>query len=135
MRRRGVVLLIVLATVLVTTILAGVILRTISNQSRLTQHQVTRIKAYYVSKAMMNYTLEMLRLGTWAADPVGAGGANRYACHRACIDTGVAVFSPAYNIPTDTDIPYKVQVTIGPRNTALGNTATNIQIKTQFPSD
>ncbi|MBN2830736.1 MAG: hypothetical protein JXL82_00440, partial [Candidatus Omnitrophica bacterium] len=84
-KRRGVVLFVVLATILLVIILSGVILRIISSQSRLTHHKVSRIKAYYAGRGMINYAFEMLRTGTWVPNP--AGGARKYACHRPpCID-------------------------------------------------
>ncbi|MDD4954382.1 MAG: hypothetical protein PHG40_05715 [Candidatus Omnitrophica bacterium] len=108
--RKGVILLIVLATLLVVIILAGVILSIVTNQTRLTTHQVGRIKAYYAGKGMMNYTLDMLRKGTWAAHATD----KRYACHGDC--TALGVPSPTYTIPADTDIPYNILVTIYPLN-------------------
>ena len=124
--KKGAILFIVLAVILVVVILSGVILSIISSQSRLTHHQVSRIKAYYASRGVMNYALEMLRTNAWVAN--ASGGANKYACHRGCIDS----VAQSYNITTDADIPYKIQVTIHPNNNALGNTVTQIDIKTQY---
>jgi Tfp pilus assembly protein PilX len=124
--KKGVILFVVLAIVLIVVILSGVILNIILNQSRITHHQVSRIQAYYASKGMMNYALEMVRTGVWV--PNASGGANKYACHRNCID----VATSDYTITTDDDIPYDVQVTIWPKNDALGSTVTQLDIKTQF---
>jgi len=55
--------MVVLATLSVVVILANVVLSIISSQSRLTQHQVGRIQAYYAALAGMNYAYEMLRRG------------------------------------------------------------------------
>ncbi|MDD2679841.1 MAG: hypothetical protein PHO03_03445 [Candidatus Omnitrophica bacterium] len=132
---KGVVLLIVLATLLVVIILAGVILNLISNQTRLTTHQVSRIRAYYATKGIMNYTLDMLRQGTWVPHATD----KRYACHRDC--TGLGVAEPTYTIPIDTDIPYNILVTIYPLNTlyadniaytALNGKVTQLDIKTDY---
>ena len=122
--KKGAILFIVLAVIILVVILSGVILSIISSQSRLTHHQVSRIKAYYAGKGMMNYTLEKLRTGVWAPH----SSQNRYACHRGCIDS----VTPTYTIPTDADIPYKVQVTIRRLNGALSNTVTQLEIKTQY---
>ena len=132
--RKGVVLLIVLATILVVTILAGVILGLVSNQFRLTTHQVNRIKAYYAARGMMNYALDMLRQGTWSSDDSG-DGTRRYACHGNC--TGLGGTPPyTYTIPTDSDIPYNILVTIFPRdaaeNTLLMGNVTQVNIKTDY---
>ncbi|PIP19345.1 MAG: hypothetical protein COT38_01730 [Candidatus Omnitrophica bacterium CG08_land_8_20_14_0_20_41_16] len=121
--KRGFILFIVLSTVLIVAMLAGVILSMISSQSRLTNHQVSRIKAYYAGKGMMNYTLEMLRGGTWTLPSSGV----YYACHRGCIDS----VTESYDIPDDSDIPYKVQVTIYPANSGIPNTA-RLEIKTEY---
>jgi len=127
--KKGVVLLLVVATILVFVVLSGAILATISNQSRLTHHQVSRIKAYYAGKGIMNYAQDMLRRGTalggWAVD-----ASYRYACHRNCSAWGVS--SPNYVIPVDSDIPYNILVTIYPLNQALGNTVTRLDIKTDY---
>jgi Tfp pilus assembly protein PilX len=122
--KKGAILFIVLAVIILVVILSGVILSIVSSQSRLTHHQVSRIKAYYAGKGMMNYALEKLRIGEWAPH----SSQTRYACHRGCIDAP----SITYPIPTDNDIPYKVQVAIRPLNRALGNTVTQLEIKTQY---
>mgnify|MGYP001767600384 CR=1 FL=1 len=68
MNKRGVALYLVLAVLLMVVILANIILSLVSSQSRLTQHKVKRIQAYYAAQAGVNYALEMLRLNTpgWA---------------------------------------------------------------------
>jgi len=123
---KGVILFIVLATVMIVIVLAGVILSIISSQSRLTHHQVSRIKAYYAGKGIMNYALEKLRTGDWVPNP--SPGANKYACHRGCVDS----VTQDYAIPVDADIPYKIQVTIYPKNKALSDTVTQLDIKTSY---
>lgn len=125
--KKGAILFIVLAVILVVVILSGVILSIVSSQSRLTHHQVSRIKAYYASKGVMNYALEMLRTGVWKP-----GASKKYACHKGCIDSVTA----SYIIPDDTDIPYRIQVTIWPNkkanNPLLDTLVTQIDIKTQY---
>lgn len=94
--KKGVVLLIVLATVLVTTVLAGVILSIISNQYNLTHHQVSRIQAYYADLAGMNLAFEKLRTGNWTTGTYSL-------CKSGCtVD--------------DNDIPFRVNITISPPN-------------------
>lgn len=117
--QKGVVLLIVLATVLIVVLLAGIVLNITSSQSRLTHHQVSRIRAYYAGKGMMNYVLEKMR-----TDPNWAPGAeNKYACYRGCVDSVTA--DPLLLMPSlDADIPYKIQVTIKPSG--------QIDIKTDY---
>jgi len=133
--QKGVVLLIVLGTVLVVTVLASAVLAVVNNQTRLTHHQVSRIKAYYASLGIMNLALENLRKsvsgGGWDPHPTNY----RYACFPSlgCID-GV---TRDYDLPDDPDIPYKVQVKIYPQGTVaagspIGSGVTQIEIKTDY---
>lgn len=129
--KKGVILFIVLATVLIVVILAGVILSLISSQSRLTNHQVSRIKAYYAAKGIMNYVLEKLRVGDGGWVPPASAGGRIFACHGGsggCIDN----CAPVLEIPYDEDLPDKIQVTIYGKNAALNNTVTRIDIKVQY---
>jgi len=124
MSKKGVVLLIVLGTVLVVVFLATAILTIISSHSRLTNHQVSRIKAYYAGKGMMNYVLDKMRTDSaWQPDATN----NKYACYRGCIDSGVTRTAGLDMPVDDADIPYKVQVTIYPA-TSNGK----IDIKTDY---
>lgn len=120
--KKGAALLLVLATILIVTILANVALNFVLNQSRLSTHQVHRIQAYYAAIAGMNLTIEMLRTNTWSADP----GVTKYACINGCVDS----VTPNYSV-ADTDIPFNVQITIGPREAALNRT-TALTITTDF---
>ncbi len=73
----------------------------------------------------------MLRKGAWVA-----GAANKYACMGNCSSLGVP--SPDYSIPSDTDMPYNILVTIHPLNQAdnaqLNGKTTQLDIKTQYTS-
>ena len=66
-------LFIVLGVIMVLALLSTVIMRVVSNQSRLTHHQVSRIQAMYAAKAGVLYALDKLRRND---DPtcVAAGG-------------------------------------------------------------
>ncbi|HTZ10932.1 MAG TPA: hypothetical protein VMD04_00935 [Candidatus Margulisiibacteriota bacterium] len=68
--KKGVILFIVLATVMVTVVLAGVILNIISSQYKLTHHQVSRIQAYYACLAGINIAKEDLRTQSGAFQPI-----------------------------------------------------------------
>lgn len=108
---KGVVLIIVMGTVLVISVLTTALLAIINNQARLTQHQVSRIKAYYAAVGIMNYAQEQLRKGVvWVPNPDGI--TSKYACFTAkgCIDS----VTNDYPIADDADIPYKIQVKIYP---------------------
>ncbi len=100
----GVVLLLVLSVILVIVILSGVVLAAITSQSRLTQHQINRIKAYYAGKGIMNYALNQLRKGLWVPGTYCLGNCS-----------GLGVFSPTGTIPPEPDFPsYNILVTISP---------------------
>ncbi len=59
--KKGVILFIVIGVIMVVAMLSIVILRIISNQSRLTHHQLSRIQAQYAAKAGVLYALDKLR--------------------------------------------------------------------------
>jgi len=63
LNNKGVVLIIVLATLFVVVLLANIILGLMSSQSRLTHHQVSRIQAYYADWGGVNYAYDKLRKG------------------------------------------------------------------------
>lgn len=136
--QKAVILFIVLATILVVVLLSGAVLGIISNQSKLTQHKINRIKAFYAAKGMMNYAQAKLRAGSWSAPASGSGIIN-YACHRDCVPGGgiPAGYSGSSlgNITADPYIPYSIQVNIYPKNSSLNNTVTRVDIKVLYPSD
>lgn len=99
--KRGVVLFIVLATLMIVIVLANVILNIMSSQSRLTHHQVSRIQSYYAAQAGMNLALERLRTGNWIEGSYCLG-----PTQASC--SGF----PAANTVVDSDIPYPVNITI-----------------------
>lgn len=125
-------MLIVLGTLLMVIVLANIILGLISSQSRLTHHQVSRIKSSYLAQGMLNYANEMLRKGSWAANPA-SNATIKYACIDVdndtlrdtddCIDTII----PDYLIGYDQDIPYKVQIAINPKNATTNISTLNIE--------
>jgi Tfp pilus assembly protein PilX len=98
--RRGVALFIVLGTILVVVILANVVLSIILSHSRLTHHQIGRIRAHYAGLAGMNYALEQLRTGTWSPP-------NNY-----CIGNSTAGHCGGSPDVNDPDMPYEVRINI-----------------------
>ena len=54
-----------MAVIMTVVILANIALALITNQSRLTHHQASRIQAFYAAQAGNNYAWEMLRTGAW----------------------------------------------------------------------
>jgi len=69
-KQKGIVLVLVLATILIVVLLGIAVLNIISSQSRLTHHQLSRIQAYYANRAAINYAIERLRIG----GPPAVGG-------------------------------------------------------------
>ena len=67
--KRGVLLFIVLATIIVVAILSTIMLRIMLSQSRLTHHQVSRIQAQYAAKAGMVMAQSLLYSNTWTYSP------------------------------------------------------------------
>jgi len=65
LNKKGVVFFTVLITLLIVVTLAGVVVRTILNNARLTNHQISRAQAYYAGMAGINYASQMIRAGSW----------------------------------------------------------------------
>jgi len=68
---------------MVVSVLATVMLRIISHQSRLTHHQVSRIQAQYAAKAALVYTLDKLRRNDDASWPA-TGQYTKRMCRSGC---------------------------------------------------
>jgi len=87
LNNNGVALFLVLGTMLIVIVLAGIILSIISSQSRLTHHQVSRIQAYYAAQSGMVYAFDQLRRGTpgWSA-----------------------TVASTHNLPTDSALPKSI---------------------------
>jgi hypothetical protein len=88
---RSVAIFFVVVTIVVVLILATFILSTMTNQSRLTHHQISRIQAFYACKAGINYAVDKLRLGS------ATGGWNTSSCP-----------SPGGCTYSDTDFPSSI---------------------------
>ncbi len=104
LNNKGVVMVMVLGTILVVVILANVILTIILNQTRLTRHQIDRIKAYYAATAAMNLTFEQLRTGAWTTGAYSL-------CSSGCT-------------VNDLDIPYRIDIVISAPGTGINGTRT-----------
>lgn len=114
---RGVLLIMVLATILVVTILANIALNIILSQARLTHHQVSRTQAYYAALAGVNYAIEKLRVND--ADWPATGSYIRNLCRSAgspCTGAGDIV---------DGDMPVSlknVEITVGAPGSGINGT-------------
>ena len=106
LKNKGVALFIVLGTILVVVILANITLNIMLSQSRLTQHEVSRIRAYYAGLAGMNLALTNLRSGAWL---YGTTHCLRNPANPNHLCTGIP------DIVNDQDIPYEVHITINPQ--------------------
>ena len=111
-KKKGVVLLIVICTLLVVASLASVILSLILSHARLTYHQTSRIRAYYAVLAGMNLAAEKLRTGTWTTG-------SYTLCNSSCT-------------VNDGDIPYSVSISIGALGTSIDGVGRKITISTDY---
>jgi Tfp pilus assembly protein PilX len=82
-KQKGIALLIVLTSVLITALLANIIFTIILNQNRLTKHRVSRMQAYYAAQLGVVYALDMLSSGHWPFSP------GTYYIKRGATDCGV----------------------------------------------
>lgn len=98
--KRGVILIVVMGTIAVIVVLANVVLRIMTSQASLTQHQVSRIQAYYASMAGVNYALEKLRLGQWSA-----------GLYSICNSGGCDVSDPEFPSPTSNVTRIDIRIT------------------------
>ena len=64
-KRRGVALLLLLATIFLVVILSGVVAEIILNQSRSNQHYVERTKAYYAALGGLTIAMDRIARGEW----------------------------------------------------------------------
>jgi len=105
--KKGAILFIAIGMIMVVSILVIVILRIISNQARLTHHQVSRIQAQYAAKAGINYALEKLRRNddpNWPTDKNGRY--TRYMCRSA--SSGPNCGNPNF-VFIEPDLPNSIQ--------------------------
>ncbi len=90
--RKAVALTVVLTMLIVVLTLAFIVANLISNQSRLTRHQLERTRAYYAGLAGANLAIDGLRYLNWTSG-------NRSLCASSCT-------------ANDGDIPYRVDINI-----------------------
>jgi Tfp pilus assembly protein PilX len=122
--RKGVLLFIVLATIIVVVTLSTVILRIILSQSRLTHHQVSRIQAQYAAKAGVFYALDKLRRNDDACWP----SVGTYTIRMQRSGSGCDVIEP--NLPIS--IQY-VDITVGTPGSGVSGTREVSAIATYTP--
>lgn len=138
--KRGIILFIVIGIIIVVVVLTTVILRIISNQARLTHHQVSRIQALYAAKAGMVLAFEKLRTGAWSQNPVSI----KYYCINGPVDASVTcsgaslVLDPQIHCG-NLSTPCNVQIAVCPQapaaapcNTASINNTIMLKIKTDY---
>jgi len=81
--KKGIALMIVLALIIIAIVLANVVLNVMSNQSRLTHHEISRIQGYYAAQAGAIFAYERLRSGAWVA---GVNCTAAVPCSLAALD-------------------------------------------------
>lgn len=67
---KGVILTIVLIFSIILSIIAGSVVILMTNQARLTESQIKRIRAFYTAQAAITATLQSLREGTPPVTPI-----------------------------------------------------------------
>jgi Tfp pilus assembly protein PilX len=90
--RKAMALTVVVTMLIVVLTLAYIVAQLVSNQSRLTNHQVERARAYYAGLAGVNLAIDGLRYLSWTSG-------NRSLCASSCT-------------ANDGDIPYRVDINI-----------------------
>lgn len=109
---KGVVLIMVLATVLITFILTDIVLTIVKGHYDITHHKTSRIRSYYADMAAMNLAMDKLRRGEWSCRGDWAPWSKPFDCtpYYLCPTTNCPG-SPADDI-YDSDIPYVVTIQI-----------------------
>ena len=105
MNKKGMALLTVLVVLLIVVALANGMLSIMLNQSRLTHHNVSRIRAYYAAMAGVKLAYENLRTDSWAYNTT------------YCINCTTV---PLANRVADPAIPYEVMIIIGTQSPGGG---------------
>jgi Tfp pilus assembly protein PilX len=102
--KKGILLYIVIATIVIVIILGNIIMNIMLNQGRLTTHQLNRIQAYYAAMAGINLAYERLRNGNDANWPrpeiLFNKSYTRCICRNAsctCPNGGSSVVDPAFS--------------------------------------
>jgi len=133
MNKKGAALFLVLAIIFGVILLSGVVLNLITNQSKLTDHQVKRMQAYYAAQAGMNYGFEQLRIADAASPWLTDTTSSR--TFRICGSAYAAIASPASlctgeNItePSFPPIINYVNITVGPLNVVTNERSINATV-------
>lgn len=108
--QKGIILMIVLIFIIVLSITAAVVIGLMTNQARIAEYQIKRIRAFYTAEAAHTYVLEQVRTGaksppagaeTWT-DVLPSGGLNGY---QAKVVWGASGSGPkntrAFNVTVD----------------------------------
>lgn len=73
-RRKGIVLVVVIGTMLVLLALAFVSIYLMTQQSRVAEHKIRRMRAYFAAQAGVIHSLEELRRGNALPASINIGG-------------------------------------------------------------
>ena len=100
--KNGVIFFVVISVVMIAALLAITVLRVVSNQARLTHHQLSRIQAQYAAKAGLILALDKLRQNdtNW-----GTGVLTKKICRSATPDNGCNLA----DVILDSDLPNTIQ--------------------------
>jgi len=114
--KKGVVLTIVMGVALVIFTLALSALYLMTNESRIAEHKVRRMRGFYAAQAGLVLALEKLRVGDWTYDTT------------YCINGPIPGYPACSDTINDQDIPYNVVIDVGSlgSGTGPGNAEVNI---------
>ena len=111
------VMLLLLTTIFLVLVMAGIISWLILSQSRVNQHQVERAKAYYAAMGGMTIALDRMRTGAWST------GSTKKVCRYTNVSGDTLADCQARCDFCDFDIPYNVTITLqGSNPTAVNAT-------------
>jgi len=109
--RKGVVLTIVMGVALVIFTLALSALYLMTNESRIAEHKVRRMRGFYAAQAGFVLATEQLRKGTWAYETT------------YCINGTIPGYPACASTVNDPDIPYNVVIDVGRLGDGLNGSA------------
>jgi|TARA_B100000315_G_C14503175_1_gene553297 Tfp pilus assembly protein PilX len=128
--KKGLILVVVMGVALVIFTLILVALTLMTNESRIAEHKIRRMRAFYAAQAGTVLAQEQLRIG------LAAGGWDYNRTY--CINGPVAGGAPCTETIMDNDcadnnpcIPYNVEIRIGGED-AAANGSTEIRVRVGY---
>ena len=118
--KKGVVLTIVMGVALVVFTLALSALYLMTNESRIAEHKIKRMRGFYAAQAGFVLAVEQLRNGNW----------NMSETH--CINGPILGLPACSTTINDPAIPYNVVMDIGPAGSSIDGIGAEISITARY---